>query len=88
MNYKGCASCNQISIPKIINKKKDETELTESVTYTHVCAECEHVIAQHNWEFEIVDENQEYSMDCELCGYAQSTHAIDPTDSAEMNKYL
>jgi Churchill protein len=31
----------------VIDKVKEETDDTETVTYTHVCKDCAHVIAKH-----------------------------------------
>ena len=54
----------------------------ERVTYTHVCAACGHVVAEHEYTFEVVKDEmeggwmQEYEMVCELCGDGSSTSKV------------
>jgi hypothetical protein len=87
LNFKGCGSCGKKGMIKNINHKKEENEIKETILFTHICVECNHIICEHSWEFEVVDKFQEYTMNCLLCGSGESQHAIDPTDSLEMLRY-
>ncbi|XP_071790824.1 protein Churchill-like [Asterias amurensis] len=80
-NFQECASCHSRQVIKILNKHTDTDEDgEETVMYHHVCAVCEHLIAEHQYEFRIDGEYQEYSMVCILCGRAQDTRSILPDD--------
>jgi len=87
LNYKGCGACGVVSLVKVINKEKEETETTETIRFTHVCPDCNHVICEHLYEFEIKGEFQEYSMTCDLCGTGSATCSIDPEDPRLMSAY-
>jgi len=89
LNFKGCKKCGKFSMIKIINRVRKETEepdYKESVSFTHICSECEHEICTHNYEFSVEGEYQEYEMDCMLCGTGQATHSIDPIDPRKMTE--
>ncbi|XP_022093547.1 protein Churchill-like isoform X2 [Acanthaster planci] len=82
VNFQGCASCHSRENIQIQNRHTDtdDEEGEERVTYDHVCAVCEHLIAEHQYEFRIEGEYQEYSMVCILCGRAEDTVSILPID--------
>ena len=101
--FGSCGGCGSKAFIKNINRKATEEDdgNKEIVTYTRkklqiwllnmivdTCQECQHVICEHLWEFEIVDDKyQQYSMDCKLCGHAEDTKTIDPDDHPEMDRY-
>ncbi|XP_062324253.1 protein Churchill isoform X1 [Osmerus eperlanus] len=58
MNYLACANCHQRDFVLISNKSTEEEDGEEIVTYDHVCKNCEHVIARHEYTFSVVDEYQ------------------------------
>ncbi len=75
LNYKKCFKCNKRSfIHNTIPKKEvifddDNHELYEEIiTYYHQCKECNHVICEHYYRFELAEAVQEYLMECFLCG--------------------
>uniref|UniRef100_A0A2K5E1K5 Protein Churchill n=1 Tax=Aotus nancymaae TaxID=37293 RepID=A0A2K5E1K5_AOTNA len=49
-----------------------------------LCKNCHHVIARHEYTFSIMDEFQEYTMLCLLCGKAEDTISILPDDPRQM----
>lgn len=79
MNLKGCKECGNNTM-SVIDKVSDETDETETVTYTHVCEECGHIIAKHEYEFEIDGDYQKFSMNCMLCGWGEDERSIMPDD--------
>ncbi|CAG5927931.1 unnamed protein product [Menidia menidia] len=58
MNYLGCASCHQRDFVLISNKATEDEDGEEIVTYDHVCKNCDHVIARHEYTFSVVEEYQ------------------------------
>uniref|UniRef100_A0A8C4WHR4 Protein Churchill n=1 Tax=Gopherus evgoodei TaxID=1825980 RepID=A0A8C4WHR4_9SAUR len=45
-----------------------------------VCKNCHHMIARHEYTFSVVDDYQEYTMLCLLCGRAEDSVSILPDD--------
>ncbi|XP_033892734.2 protein Churchill [Acipenser ruthenus] len=84
LNYVGCAKCNQRDFILINNKTTEEDDGEEIVTYDHVCKNCHHIIARHEYTFSVVDDYQEYTMLCMLCGKAEDTISILPDDPRRM----
>jgi len=76
---------------KLLKKKhreEQEEPYVETITFKHICPECNHVICDHLYEFSLGEEFQEYSMDCSLCGFGAATRSIDPVDPRLMNELL
>uniref|UniRef100_A0A3P8TKL0 Protein Churchill n=1 Tax=Amphiprion percula TaxID=161767 RepID=A0A3P8TKL0_AMPPE len=48
--------------------------------FPDVCKNCDHVIARHEYTFSVVDEYQEYTMLCMLCGKAEDSISVLPDD--------
>ncbi|KAA8583099.1 hypothetical protein FQN60_015645 [Etheostoma spectabile] len=73
MNYQGCANCHQRDFVLISNKATEDDDGEEIVTYDHVCKNCDHVIARHEYTFSVVDEYQSV-----LCspGVHHALHAV------------
>ncbi|XP_077176995.1 protein Churchill isoform X5 [Paroedura picta] len=46
----------------------------------YVCKTCHHVIARHEYSFSVVDDYQEYTMLCLLCGKAEDSISVLPDD--------
>lgn len=84
LNFKGCAKCSEFAIIKIANKKRNEEGDLETVTYTHHCPKCDHVICDHKYTFEVNGDYQEYNMECMLCGIGEATISIEPEDPRKM----
>uniref|UniRef100_A0A9L0K1W5 Protein Churchill n=1 Tax=Equus asinus TaxID=9793 RepID=A0A9L0K1W5_EQUAS len=84
LNFTGCAVCNKRDFMLITNKSLKEEDGEEIVTYDHLCKNCHHVIARHEYTFSIMDEFQEYTMLCLLCGKAEDTISILPDDPRQM----
>lgn len=84
-NYAGCHECKKKSFVDETEKHKEEEEdgNEESVSYKHVCRECGHVIAKHQYSFSVDEEYQEYTMECNLCGHGEATVSILPDDPRE-----
>uniref|UniRef100_A0A3Q2Q1Z3 Protein Churchill n=1 Tax=Fundulus heteroclitus TaxID=8078 RepID=A0A3Q2Q1Z3_FUNHE len=49
-------------------------------TFSNVCKNCDHVVARHEYTFSVVDEYQEYTMLCMLCGKAEDSISVLPDD--------
>eukprot|EP00128_Syssomonas_multiformis_P014598 Colp12_sorted_trinity150504_noHs@24762 len=81
LNYNGCALCNSKGFVREVNRiakeknRKDGTSM-ETVTFEHMCADCDHIVAEHNYSFEVTSEQQEYIMTCDLCGIGSDIHNI------------
>ncbi|XP_073923879.1 protein Churchill isoform X3 [Castor canadensis] len=58
LNFTGCAVCNKRDFMLITNKSLKEEDGEEIVTYDHLCKNCHHVIARHEYTFSIMDEFQ------------------------------
>eukprot|EP00039_Didymoeca_costata_P001732 m.54655 g.54655 ORF g.54655 m.54655 type:complete len:129 (+) comp10940_c0_seq2:163-549(+) len=52
----------------------------EETVFWHICGKCDHVIAKHTYTFEVLDNFQEYTMLCRLCGRAADTQSVMPDD--------
>uniref|UniRef100_A0A8C3PY34 Protein Churchill n=1 Tax=Chrysolophus pictus TaxID=9089 RepID=A0A8C3PY34_CHRPC len=49
-----------------------------------LCKNCHHLIARHEYTFSVVDDYQEYTMLCLLCGRAEDSVSILPDDPRQM----
>uniref|UniRef100_A0A663LZU5 Protein Churchill n=1 Tax=Athene cunicularia TaxID=194338 RepID=A0A663LZU5_ATHCN len=49
-----------------------------------LCENCHHLIARHEYTFSVVDDYQEYTMLCLLCGRAEDSISILPDDPRQM----
>ncbi|KAJ8362422.1 hypothetical protein AAFF_G00375700 [Aldrovandia affinis] len=58
INYVGCAKCHQRDFVLISNKTTEEEDGEELVTYDHLCKNCDHTIARHEYTFSVVDDYQ------------------------------
>ncbi|XP_065910883.1 protein Churchill-like [Dysidea avara] len=84
MNFAGCHACKNVGFLKEESKVSEEDDDgEETVTYNHVCKECDHIVASHEYTFSVDDGFQEYSMNCTLCGYGSATVSILPDDPRE-----
>ncbi|XP_033612935.1 protein Churchill-like [Fukomys damarensis] len=84
LNFTGCAVCSKWDFMLITNKSLKEEDGEETVTYDHLCKNCHHAVAGHEYTFSTVDEFQEYTMLCLLCGIAEDTVSILPDDPQQM----
>ncbi len=89
MNFKECAECHKKEPMKVEarqsgTEEEDEEEDSdggeELITYDHVCSECGHIIAEHQYTFCVDGEYQEYSMTCLLCGRGSDSISVLPHD--------
>uniref|UniRef100_A0ABK0L564 Protein Churchill n=1 Tax=Rattus norvegicus TaxID=10116 RepID=A0ABK0L564_RAT len=58
LNFAGCAVCSKRDFMLITNRSLKEEDGEEIVTYDHLCKNCHHVIARHEYTFSIMDEFQ------------------------------
>ncbi|XP_060030807.1 protein Churchill isoform X1 [Erinaceus europaeus] len=58
LNFTGCAICSKRDFMLITNKSLREEDGEEIVTYDHLCKNCHHVIARHEYTFSVMDEFQ------------------------------
>ncbi|NP_001191620.1 churchill isoform X1 [Aplysia californica] len=79
INFVKCSSCGQQGL-RTSNRKCNDSEEEELITYEHVCSSCEHVIAQHEYTFKVDGDFQIYEMSCLLCGSAEDQRSIMPVD--------
>ncbi|XP_070179586.1 protein Churchill-like isoform X2 [Littorina saxatilis] len=78
VNYAGCNECGGRDIlikNRIVSEDEDEL-----ITFQHVCLHCEHIVANHEYSFKVVEEFQEYEMSCLLCGNGEDSRSIMPCD--------
>ncbi|TRY57075.1 hypothetical protein DNTS_023965, partial [Danionella cerebrum] len=75
MNFLGCANCHQRDFVLISDKTVTNEDEEEIVTYLHMCQNCDHVIARHEYTFTV-----EYTMLCMLCGKAEDSISVLPDD--------
>jgi len=61
-------------------EEDDTIENLENIIYNHICSDCDHVISKHKYKFWIEDGRQEYRMDCLLCGFAEDSLSVMPSD--------
>ena len=86
LNFAGCAQCGQrsdflseTSKKRVENEDDDDGSYDEEIEYSHACKSCNHIVAQHQYEFRIIMREeatmttQEYSMTCALCGKGQDS---------------
>ncbi|KAK2496425.1 hypothetical protein MC885_002093 [Smutsia gigantea] len=59
LNFTGCAVCSKRDFMLITNKSYKEEDGEEIVTYDHLCKNCHHVVARHEYTFSIMDEFQQ-----------------------------
>ena len=90
VNCNVCHECKQrgnLTIAqKVIQEEEEDTDYEETTTYNHVCNSCNHVVAEHYYQFTIsVDNNgvtfQNYIMACALCGKGGDIRKIDEPKS-------
>ncbi|XP_016384815.1 protein Churchill-like isoform X1 [Sinocyclocheilus rhinocerous] len=80
MNFLGCANCHQRDFVLISDRTMVNEDEEEIITYLHMCKNCDHVIARHEYTFTVVDDYQEYTMLCMLCGKAEDSISVLPDD--------
>ncbi|XP_059353953.1 protein Churchill-like [Carassius carassius] len=80
MNFLACANCQQRDFVLISDRTMESEDDEELVTYLHMCKNCDHVIARHEYTFTVVDDYQEYTMLCMLCGKAEDSISVLPDD--------
>lgn len=84
MNYSKCAVCQALETLLIDGKVRSEDEDgQEIITYQHVCPNCEHVVASHEYTFCVDDQYMMYTMSCALCGEAEDDRCILPYDESQ-----
>ncbi|OWK57478.1 protein Churchill [Lonchura striata] len=84
LNFVGCAQCGRRDFVLVNNRAEDLQGGEEIVTYDHLCKNCHHLIAHHEYTFSVVDDYQEYTMLCLLCGRAEDSISILPDDPRQM----
>ena len=58
----------------------DDDDEEELVKLEHSCSSCGHVVARHEYSFNVDDSFQNFSMMCLLCGRAEDSRSIMPDD--------
>ncbi|ORX57878.1 churchill-like protein [Piromyces finnis] len=82
LNMKKCKNCQTFSTPKTTDYVNDETEDSTSITitYNHTCSKCNHLIASHEYTYQLNDGYHEYTMNCDLCGMGEANVSVLPVD--------
>ena len=80
----GCARCGRRDFVLLGNRAAGLHGDDEIITYDHLCKNCHHLIARHEYTFSVVDDYQEYTMLCLLCGRAEDSVSILPDDPRQM----
>jgi len=64
------------------------SELTDSnwALVLDVCPKCEHVVAEHTYTFELVEEFQEFTMTCDLCGVGEDEASVLPVNPKKASR--
>nr|NP_001232054.1 putative churchill protein [Taeniopygia guttata]ACH44245.1 putative churchill protein [Taeniopygia guttata] len=55
LNFVGCAQCGGRDFVLVNNRAEDLQGGEEIVTYDHLCKNCHHLIARHEYTFSVVD---------------------------------
>ncbi|XP_041262167.1 protein Churchill isoform X3 [Onychostruthus taczanowskii] len=91
LNFVGCAQCGRRDFVLVSNRAEELDGGEEIVTYDRavggpgdLCKNCHHLIARHEYTFSVVDDYQEYTMLCLLCGRAEDSVSILPDDPRQM----
>ena len=58
----------------------DSDDEEERVLFEHACSSCGHVVARHEYAFQVDETFQNFSMMCLLCGRAEDSRSIMPED--------
>jgi hypothetical protein len=83
LNWVACSSCGETDAPVAVDREAnggDGVKETESITFSHVCSSCQHVVARHEYTFAVEGEFQNFEMACGLCGSAQHEASVDVFD--------
>ncbi|XP_053922665.1 protein Churchill isoform X1 [Cuculus canorus] len=99
LNFVGCAQCGRRDFVLLSNRAAGLQDGEEIVTYDRagrapagggglgfkdLCKNCHHLIARHEYTFSVVDDYQEYTMLCLLCGRAEDSISVLPDDPRQM----
>uniref|UniRef100_UPI00358E1CD4 protein Churchill n=1 Tax=Myxine glutinosa TaxID=7769 RepID=UPI00358E1CD4 len=84
LNYDRCAACQERDVLQSSHRSREEVDEEEIITYNHVCQNCHHVVAKHEYTFSIIDDYQEYTMLCLLCGRGEDLISVSPEDPRKM----
>ena len=63
-----------------VDDDDDDDEEAERVQFEHACSCCGHVVARHEYAFQVDENFQNFSMMCLLCGRAEDTRSVLPDD--------
>jgi len=88
MNFAECIVCHRKDSLVVRNRHIEEDDEQEVITYEHVCANCEHVIACHEYRFECDEEFQNYEMECLLCGHGEDERSVMPYDPRQQPAFF
>ena len=81
LNFNHCNNCLKKEKIQIKDKTQyEDDDGVETVKYQHICELCGHVVATHEYTFQVDSGYQEYEMNCELCGFGQDRICIMPDD--------
>ncbi|XP_053801026.1 protein Churchill isoform X1 [Vidua macroura] len=58
LNFVGCAQCGRRDFVLVSNRAEGLHGGEEIVTYDHLCKNCHHLIARHEYTFSVVDDYQ------------------------------
>ncbi|XP_041262166.1 protein Churchill isoform X2 [Onychostruthus taczanowskii] len=58
LNFVGCAQCGRRDFVLVSNRAEELDGGEEIVTYDHLCKNCHHLIARHEYTFSVVDDYQ------------------------------
>uniref|UniRef100_A0A8B9ZVH4 Protein Churchill n=1 Tax=Anas zonorhyncha TaxID=75864 RepID=A0A8B9ZVH4_9AVES len=58
LNFVGCAQCGRRDLVLLGNRAAGLRGDDEIVTYDHLCKNCHHLIARHEYTFSVVDDYQ------------------------------
>eukprot|EP01135_Chromosphaera_perkinsii_P010198 Nk52_evm64s2039 gene=Nk52_evmTU64s2039 len=105
VNFAGCHKCKKIDfldeLDRLVESGDEdgngEESSSETISFKHACKSCGHVVATHEYSFEVCPGTgrsakdlgyQEYSMECLLCGHGEARVSVAPDDQRKMNRLL
>ncbi|ELT95755.1 hypothetical protein CAPTEDRAFT_113391 [Capitella teleta] len=89
LNFKFCSQCHKKDDVLVIsNRIREEIGDVESINYQHVCQNCDHIIAEHEYKFEVEAGFQHYEMNCMLCGFGDDSRSVLPRDPRQQPMFF
>mmetsp|Transcript_18130 Transcript_18130/g.46047 ORF Transcript_18130/g.46047 Transcript_18130/m.46047 type:complete len:185 (+) Transcript_18130:81-635(+) len=87
LNWQGCGECGSRELPKRndgeTEKTNEDDQIEEETKFEHLCSACSHVVCEHYYKFSVADKQQEYFMECILCGKGSDTVTLEAPENVD-----